>query len=113
MDMNAQDVATIEKSQEPDAVQVPEANNGPEWKPTLHELLILVSLAAISLMVSLDATILVTSLSVRSLPQDETISNIVADHDHRSRRHDYPGLLGWHIVPLVLRCDDAVHCRPE
>ncbi|KAI1613464.1 major facilitator superfamily domain-containing protein [Exophiala viscosa] len=61
--MDAQDVAIIEKSQQPDAVQVPESANRPEWKPTLHELLILVSLAAISLMVSLDATILVTSLS--------------------------------------------------
>ncbi|KAI1619298.1 major facilitator superfamily transporter [Exophiala viscosa] len=61
--MDAQDVAIMEKSQQPDAVQVPESANRPEWKPTLHELLFLVSLAAISLMVSLDATILVTSLS--------------------------------------------------
>jgi hypothetical protein len=36
-----------------------------EWKPNLHELLIMISLSMISLMVSLDATIIITSLSVR------------------------------------------------
>ncbi|KAK4941987.1 hypothetical protein LTR10_018168 [Elasticomyces elasticus] len=53
----------MEKSQEPAAVRVPESDNEAEWKPSLHELLILACLAVISLMVSLDATILVTSLS--------------------------------------------------
>ncbi|TLD36664.1 hypothetical protein E2P81_ATG02446 [Venturia nashicola] len=35
----------------------------PEWKPTTHELLIMLSLAVISLMVSLDASIIITSLT--------------------------------------------------
>jgi MFS family permease len=34
----------------------------PDWKPSLHELAILISLAVISLMISLDATIVVTTL---------------------------------------------------
>lgn len=38
-----------------------------EWKPTRHEWLIMVSLAFISFVVSLDATILVTVLPVSSL----------------------------------------------
>ena len=36
-----------------------------EWKPTRQELLIMISLSFISLMVALDATILVTVLPVR------------------------------------------------
>lgn len=38
-----------------------------EWKPTTQELLIMIVLSVISFMVSLDATIIVTSLSVRAL----------------------------------------------
>jgi predicted MFS family arabinose efflux permease len=34
----------------------------PDWKPSLHEVAILLSLAIISLMVSLDATIVITTL---------------------------------------------------
>jgi hypothetical protein len=35
-----------------------------EWKPSLHQVAILLSLAIISFMISLDATIIITSLSV-------------------------------------------------
>jgi hypothetical protein len=34
------------------------------WKPTRHELLIMISLSLLSLMISLDATVIITSLSV-------------------------------------------------
>jgi hypothetical protein len=37
---------------------------GPEWRPSVHEVLIMIVLSTISLMVSLDACIIVTSLSV-------------------------------------------------
>jgi hypothetical protein len=37
-----------------------------DWKPSTQELLIMLSLALISLMISLDASIIITSLSVRS-----------------------------------------------
>src|ERR1700742_1876772 len=36
----------------------------PEWKPSFHQVAILISLATISLMISLDATVIITSLSV-------------------------------------------------
>lgn len=39
-----------------------------EWKPTTHQLMIMVALSVISFMVSLDACIIVTSLSVRDTP---------------------------------------------
>lgn len=39
-----------------------------EWKPTTQQLLIMVVLSVISFMVSLDATIIVTSLNVSALP---------------------------------------------
>lgn len=39
-----------------------------EWKPTTHQLMIMVALSVISFMVSLDACIIVTSLSVRPHP---------------------------------------------
>lgn len=35
-----------------------------EWKPTGHELLIIITLAVVSLLVALDASIIVTSLGV-------------------------------------------------
>ena len=35
-----------------------------DWKPTTHQLLIMVTLSIVSFMVSLDACIIVTSLSV-------------------------------------------------
>jgi len=41
----------------------------PVWKPTTHEFLIMISLAIISIMISLDATIIVTSLSVSLVSQ--------------------------------------------
>lgn len=45
----------------------PENVDVPAWKPSGHELAIMLTLAIISLMVSLDATIIITSLSVRQL----------------------------------------------
>ena len=36
----------------------------PVWKPTNHQLLIMISLSITSLMISLDATIVITSLTV-------------------------------------------------
>jgi hypothetical protein len=35
-----------------------------DWKPSRHELLIIITLALVSLMISLDATIVVTSIGV-------------------------------------------------
>ena len=35
-----------------------------QWKPTGHELMVMLTLSVVSLMVSLDATIIITSLSV-------------------------------------------------
>lgn len=39
-----------------------------DWKPNTQQLMIMVVLSVISFMVSLDATIIVTSLSVSPLP---------------------------------------------
>lgn len=48
--------------------------NTSEWKPSFHELLIMAVLSLISLMVALDACIIVTSLSVSTLPLPHTRS---------------------------------------
>lgn len=42
------------------------------WSPTRHELLIMLTLSIISLMVALDACIIVTSLSVSGNAEHET-----------------------------------------
>lgn len=39
-----------------------------DWKPNTQQIMVMVVLSLISFMVSLDATIIVTSLSVRQLP---------------------------------------------
>lgn len=39
-----------------------------EWQPSRHELLIIITLAIVSLLVALDASIIVTSLSVGPTP---------------------------------------------
>lgn len=38
----------------------------PKWKPSTHELLIILTLSVVSLMVSLDASIILTSLTASS-----------------------------------------------
>ncbi len=38
-----------------------------QWKPSTHELSIMISLSVISFMIALDASVIVTSLSVRIL----------------------------------------------
>ena len=43
------------------------ASNANVWKPSVHELLIMISLSIITLMISLDATVVVTSLTVTFL----------------------------------------------
>ena len=41
----------------------------PKWKPKRQEVMIMLTLAILSLMVSLDATVIVTSLAVRAEPE--------------------------------------------
>jgi hypothetical protein len=40
------------------------APSSANWKPSAHEILVIISLAIVSMMISIDATILITSLSV-------------------------------------------------
>lgn len=72
-----------------------ETGNGgfPAWKPTGHELAIMLTLAIISLMVSLDATIIITSLSVRQqrivcpvdMASDNTVDRLSSKPSTRAR----------------------------
>jgi hypothetical protein len=57
--------------QEVDEAQKPAPQ---EWKPSFHQVVILISLAIISLMISLDATIIITSLSVSMSASYQTAS---------------------------------------
>lgn len=55
-----------------------------EWKPTTHQLMIMIALSVISFMVSLDACIIVTSLSVRdhlSAHPSHTLSCLILQHN--------------------------------
>lgn len=51
-----------------------------EWKPTTHQLMIMIALSVISFMVSLDACIIVTSLSVRDSPIDPVTTQSSVSH---------------------------------
>lgn len=55
------------RAQSPDSVKDEEANLDaqPDWKPSRHELAIMLTLAITSMMISLDATIVVTTIEVR------------------------------------------------
>lgn len=44
---------------------VPDTDNAGKWRPSGHELMVMITLAVVSLMVSLDATVIITSLSVQ------------------------------------------------
>lgn len=60
---------------------VQESLNVPGWKPSRQEVMIMLTLAIISLMVSLDATVIITSLSVRlEVPFGESIFGTLSIH---------------------------------
>lgn len=54
--------------------------NIPKWKPNLTEAMVMVTLAILSLMVSLDATIIVTSLSVCGLTTLDPMASVLIVH---------------------------------
>lgn len=71
-----------------------------EWKPTRNEWLIMISLAFISFVVSLDATILVTVLPVSaSLSPAWITSDIPTGDCSQAQRHVGRGFLGRNIIP--------------
>lgn len=49
---------------EPDSLADEALRDKAEWKPSTHEVMVMIVLSVISFMVSLDATIIVTSLTV-------------------------------------------------
>jgi hypothetical protein len=58
-------MADTERTSNDTVVQTPRDQDvAPAWKPSGHEWAIMLTLAIISLMVSLDATVIITSLSV-------------------------------------------------
>ena len=69
MDPLPNTTAVHERTPERKAEEVPLSSE--EWKPQKNELLIMISLSFISLMVALDATILVTVLPVREIVHHE------------------------------------------
>lgn len=84
-----------------------------EWKLTKHEFMIMITLSIASLMVSIDATIIITSLSVTSswighlklhwlisIPDDG--SGLRCEHDRR--------LLDWYLLSSQLCSNHAFHC---
>jgi hypothetical protein len=83
-----------------------------EWTPTKNEWLIMISLAFISLMVALDATILVTVLPVSLVTKcrQKWRTDLVPPGDSTKAQWDISrGLLGWHIVPPHVRHLPADH----
>ncbi|KAI0021923.1 major facilitator superfamily transporter [Xylariomycetidae sp. FL0641] len=78
---------------------VPSTTSDPDWKPTVHEILIMVTLSVISLMVSLDACIIVTSLGA-----------IVADLDGTATQGFWVGtsylLVNAVTMPLIAGVSD-------
>jgi hypothetical protein len=86
------DESSIPTSTEPStyetpSVQVPDdvesAKSGQvEWKPQKQEYLVMVTLSIISLMVALDATILVTVLPVSYMSLDLTSQQLIICQDH-------------------------------
>jgi hypothetical protein len=85
----------------------------PKWKPNFTETMIMVTLALLSLMVSLDATVIVTSLSVCTTPapSQESESNLIRPSDNCSilERDSDPGVLDWDVLPPCRRRDHALH----
>jgi hypothetical protein len=84
-----------------------------EWTPTKNEWLIMISLAFISLMVALDATILVTVLPVSLITEHKQNSSTDLNppgDSTKAERNIGRGLLGWYIVPSHLRHLPANHC---
>lgn len=78
-----------------------------DWKPGSKELAVMVTLAVISLMVALDATILVSVLPVSNpplLPQppDKT-ANAMEDARDRPGRIRQRRLLGWDVISPRVR----------
>lgn len=57
-------VGTVGSNSDVESGSSPSSEPLSEWSPTRHELLIMITLSIISLMVALDACIIVTSLSV-------------------------------------------------
>ena len=75
-----------------------------EWKPQKQEYLVMFTLAIISLMVALDATVLVPVLPV-SLTLSDPFSQWLTggkDNSYRPPRQRHGFFLGWHILPVVL-----------
>lgn len=88
------------------AVSIPET-----WSPNKNEWLIMISLAFISLMVALDASILVTVLPVSQSnthkPQKGT--NFVLGNSAQAEWHLSTSILGWYIVSAHLGCLPTSH----
>lgn len=58
-------VSNVEKGQGSAAERTSERPNEEEWKISTHQLCIILSLTIVNLVVALDATVIVTALSVR------------------------------------------------
>ena len=109
--------STLSSSVEKPSFQVPndvEAAKvvSSEWKPQKQEYLVMLALSIISLMVALDATILVPVLSV-SLKSADLLSSwliVGKDNSYRSPRECHRFFLGRYILPIGLRGLSAFYC---
>ena len=83
-----------------------------EWKPQKQEYLVMLTLSIISLMVALDATILVTVLPVSYMSVDLTARRLTIgqDHNERSPRLCHRCFLDRHLLPVGLCSLSAFHC---
>ena len=86
-----------------------------DWKPGSKELAVMMTLAVISLMVALDATILVSVLPVGALsllpkPPNKT-ANLKADTRNRLGGVRQRRLLGWDVVSSRVRSQPTLHRR--
>lgn len=89
-----------------------DANEPAEWKPTRGTWLIFLCLAIISLIVSLDSSIIGPAIPV-STPNPQTsrtLTKIVGTgHRTKPRRHSQRKLLGRHLLPRHLRHLPTLH----
>jgi hypothetical protein len=101
-----------EKPSVPVPADIESAKSGQvEWKPQKQEYLVMLTLSIISLMVALDATILVTVLPVSYMSIDLTSRRLTIgqDHSQRSPRLCHRCFLGRHFLPVGLCSLSAFH----
>ena len=84
-----------------------------DWKPTGHELAIMLILSLTSFVVSLDATVIVTSIGVSGLYARTCAANSKQDRNKSLRWNSHGRILDRHELPAHLCSVHAVHLQSQ